>query len=179
MTLRIAALGLVAALCAPLLAAPARAVEVSPYFPLPNYFERTRNDLLEQVTSWLTDGVKAIDKARVETQEKLDKTPDDAALVQKLADLDTEKAKAIKELDVLKSPAAGKEADLARKEVVVMNINRWINAVARQATEQLKIAILKDGLERDAAERRHIQLSGQADELERAKHSTSFEAWGR
>ena len=63
--------------------------------------------------------------------------------------------------------------------MVVLNVNRWINALGRQATEQLKIAILKDGLERDVAERRHIQLNGQADELERAKHSTSFEAWGR
>jgi hypothetical protein len=154
-------------------------VELSAYFPLPNYFEKTKDGLLEQQTSWLSDGVKAIDKARVETQEKLDKNAGDAALTEKLATLDKQKAAAVKELDVLKSDTAGKEADLARKDIVVMNVNRWINALSRQATEQLKIAILKDGLERDVAERRHIQLNGQADELERAKHSTSFEAWGR
>jgi hypothetical protein len=179
MTFKSAALGL-AAVCAPLLSAtPSPAVELSPFFPLPNYFEKTKNDLLEQQTSWLKDGVKAIEKARAETQAQLDKTPDDAALTAKLADLDKQKAAADKELAVLESPEAGKEADIARKDVVVMNVNRWINALSRQATEQLKIAILKDGLERDGAERRHIQLNGQADELERAKHTSSFEAWGR
>ncbi|MBY6241860.1 hypothetical protein [Methylosinus sp. Sm6] len=179
MTFKSAALGLVA-VCAPLLVAtPTPAVEISPFFPLPNYFEKTKTDLLEQQTSWLADGVKAIDKARAETQEKLDKTPGDAALTARLAELDKQKAAAVRELDILKSDAAGKEADALRKDIVVANINRWINALSRQATEQLKIAILSDGLQRDVAERRHIQLNGQADELERAKHTSSFEGWGR
>ena len=101
MTVKFASLGLAAVVCASLLAAPARAVELNAYFPLPNYFEKTKDGLLEQQTAWLADGVKAIDKARAETQEKLDKSPGDAALTDKLAELDKQKAAAVKELDVL------------------------------------------------------------------------------
>lgn len=97
----------------------------------------------------------------------------------KLAELDAQLAAAVKERDILKSDATGRDAELARKNLVVSNINRWINGLARKATEQLKIAILKDGAERDAAERRHIQLSQQADDLEKVKHEPAFEAWGR
>jgi hypothetical protein len=177
---KVASFGLAALLLAPLLAAPARAVELSPYFPLPNYFETKGKDaVLGQQISWLEEGIAALDKARAETREQLEKKSDDAALKEKLDGLDAQYAAAVKERDILKSDASGRDAERGRKDIVVSNLNRWINGLSRKATEQLKIAILKDGIERDAAERRHLQLSGQADDLEQAKHQSSFEAWGR
>lgn len=161
---------------------PARAIEISPYFPLPNSFDVkgvAKELLLEQQISWLKEGIAALDKARQETQAQLEKNSSDAALQEKLKALDAQLTTAVKERDILTSDAVGKEAELARKSVVVTNLNRWINALARKATEQLKIAILKDGAERDAAERRHMQLSAQADDLEKVKHDPSVEAWGR
>lgn len=174
--------GFAAVLATLLVGGPARAVEISPYFPLPNSFDTkgvVKDSVLEQQIAWLNDGLAALEKARQETQAQLEKNASDAALQDKLKSLEGQTAAAAKERDVLTSDAAGKEAELARKNIVVGNLNKWINALARKATEQLKIAILKDGVERDAAERRHIQLSGQADELEKLKHDPSFEAWGR
>lgn len=161
---------------------PARAVEISPYFPLPNSFDvkgSAKESMLDQQISWLKDGIAALDKAKQETQEQLQKNSSDAALQEKLKGLETQYATAVKERDILTSEEIGKEAELQRKAVVVTNINRWLNALARKATEQLKIAILKDGVERDVAERRHIQLTMQADELEKLKRDSTFEAWGR
>lgn len=161
---------------------PARAIEVGPYFPLPNSFDLkgpVKESLVEQQVSWLNEGIAALEKARHETQAQLEKNSADAALQDKLKGLDAQYATAVKERDILTSDAIGKDAELARKSVVVTNLNRWINALARKATEQLKIAILKDGAERDAAERRHMQLSAQADDLEKVKHDPSVEAWGR
>jgi hypothetical protein len=159
---------------------PARAADVGPYFPLPNYFDtKNKDEILEQVTTWIKDGISALEKAKRETQEQLDKNGSDAALQEKLKSIDAQIESAVKERDILTSDAIGKEAELQRKNVTTVIINKWINAVSRKATEALKIAILKDGLERDAAERRHIQLSGQADELERVKHHSTYEAWGR
>jgi hypothetical protein len=173
-------IGLSAAAFVLLAVGAARAVEVGPYFPLPNYFDlKGKEELLEQQVSWLKDGVAAVQKARGEIEAKAAKAEADPALQNKLKELDALKAAAEKELAILANDAGDRETELARKDVVITNINRWINALARKATEQLKIAILKDGLERDAAERQHIQLSGQADELERAKHQSSVEAWGR
>lgn len=172
-----------AAIVATLLAGgPARAVDISPYFPLPNSFDTkgvVKESLLEQQIAWLNDGLAALNKAHQETQVQLEKNSSDSALQEKLKSIEAQTATATKERDILTSDAAGKDAELARKSVVVNNINKWINALGRKATEQLKIAILKDGAERDAAERRHIQLSTQADELEKIKHDSSVEAWGR
>lgn len=159
---------------------PARAADVGPYFPLPNYFDtKNKDEILEQATSWLKDGIAALEKARRETQEQLDKNSSDAALQEKLKAIDAQLSSAVKERDILTSDAVGREAELERKEITVTIINKWINAVGRKATEAMKTAILKDGLERDAAERRHIQLAGQADELEKVKHHSSFQAWAR
>ncbi|WP_244613428.1 hypothetical protein [Methylosinus sp. Ce-a6] len=171
MSSKFATLALAVLISAPFAAAPARAVEISPFFPLPNSFDvngSAKDSLLAQQISWLEDGIAAIEKARA------------AATAQdKIAELDAQLAAATKERDILKGAAVGREGELAQKNLVVSNLNRWINALARKATEQLKIAILKDGAERDAAERRHIQLSQQADDLEKLKHDPSFEAWGR
>ncbi|WP_026191503.1 MULTISPECIES: hypothetical protein [Methylosinus] len=167
---KFATLALAVMISAPFAAAPARAVEISPFFPLPNSFDvkgPIKDGVLAQQISWLEDGIAAIEKARA------------GAAPDKLADLDAQLAAAVKERDILKSDETGRDAELARKNLVVTNINRWINGLARKATEQLKIAILKDGAERDAAERRHIQLSQQADDLEKVKHEPAFEAWGR
>lgn len=175
-------LGLAAAITAALFAAPARAVEISPFFPLPNSFDikgSVKSSLLDQQISWLEEGIAALEKARAEAKARVEKNDADAAAREKLAGLDAQLGAAVKERDVLKSDAGGRETELARKSIVVANLNRWINALGRKATEQLKIAILKDGVERDAAERRHIQLSQQADELEKLKRDPSFEAWGR
>jgi hypothetical protein len=168
---KFATLALAVMIAAPFAAAPARAVEISPFFPLPNSFDVTgpiKDGVLAQQISWLDDGIAAIEKARAAT-----------TAADKIAELDAQLAVAVKERDILKSDTAGRDAELGRKNLVVTNINRWINALARKATEQLKIAILKDGAERDAAERRHIQLSQQADDLEKLKHDSTFEAWGR
>jgi hypothetical protein len=167
---KFATLALAVLISAPFAAAPARAVEINSFFPLPNSFDvrgPIKDGVLAQQIAWLDDGIAAIEKARA------------GAAPEKLAELDAQLAAAVKERDVLKSDAAGRDAELARKNIVVTNLNRWINALARKATEQLKIAILKDGAERDAAERRHIQLSQQADDLEKLKHDPGFEAWGR
>lgn len=167
---KFATLALAVMISAPFAAAPARAVEISPFFPLPNSFDvkgPIKDGVLAQQISWLEDGIAAIEKARA------------GAAPDKLAELDAQLAAAVKERDILKSDETGRDAELARKNLVVTNINRWINGLARKATEQLKIAILKDGAERDAAERRHIQLSQQADDLEKVKHEPAFEAWGR
>ncbi|TDX62108.1 hypothetical protein EDE12_11114 [Methylosinus sp. sav-2] len=167
---KFATLALAVLISAPFAAAPARAVEISPFFPLPNSFDvkgPIKDGVLAQQISWLEDGIAAIEKARA------------GAAPDKLAELDAQLAAAVKERDILKSDETGRDAELARKNLVVSNINRWINGLARKATEQLKIAILKDGAERDAAERRHIQLSQQADDLEKVKHEPAFEAWGR
>lgn len=167
---KFATLALAVLISAPFAAAPARAVEISPFFPLPNSFDvkgPIKDGVLAQQISWLEDGIAAIEKARA------------GAAPDKLAELDAQLAAAVKERDILKSDETGRDAELARKNLVVTNINRWINGLARKATEQLKIAILKDGPERDAAERRHIQLSQQADDLEKVKHEPAFEAWGR
>lgn len=177
---KFAKLGFAAAVSALLAAGAARAVEVGPYFPLPNYFDvKGKDELLGQQISWLKDGIAAVEKARGEIQAQAAKADSDPALQDKLKELDKLSATAVKERDILTSDEVGREAEIDRKNVVIANINRWINALARKATEQLKIAILKDGLERDAAERRHLQLSGQAEDLERAKHQSSVEAWGR
>lgn len=161
---------------------PARAVEIGPYFPLPNSFDvkgSAKDSMLDQQISWLKDGVAALEKAKQETQEQLQKNSSDAALQEKLKGLEAQYAAEVKERDILTSDEIGKDIELQRKSVVVNNINRWLNALGRKATEQLKIAILKDGAERDMAERRHIQLTMQADELEKLKHDSTFEVWGR
>ncbi|MFY9629107.1 MAG: hypothetical protein WAK03_13285, partial [Methylocystis sp.] len=72
---------------------------------------------------------------------------------------------------------APKEEQAERKRLFLLNVNQWIVELGRQATEQLKIAILKDGAEAEAAQNRHIQLSDMADALEKAKRDISVESW--
>lgn len=163
-------------------APPARAADVGPYFPLPQFFDTkgdsVKDSLLAQELDWLKSGIARLDKARQETREAADKNKNDAALAEKLKTLDEQYAEAVKERDTLMKDDLSKEAQLEQKRVFMLNLNKWINAVGKKATEALKIAILKDGLERDEAEHRHIYLSQQADDLEKAKHHQSIETWG-
>ena len=59
----------------------------------------------------------------------------------------------------------------------MLNVNQWINELGRQATEQLKIAIMKDGMEAQVAENQHARLSEQADAIERSKNDTTVVNW--
>lgn len=70
-----------------------------------------------------------------------------------------------------------KEIQAERKRLFLLNVNRWINGLNRSATEQMKIAIMKDGAEAMTGERMAAHYSEQADEIERAKHDTSIENW--
>lgn len=162
---------------------PARAAEVGPYFPLPNSFDikggSVKDSLMKQQVDWLADGIAKLEKARREASDRLEANKSDAALAEKLKSLDEQYEAAVKERETLTSEATGKEAQLEQKRLFILNVNRWINALGREATEQLKIAIMTDGAERDAAERRNMQLSARADELEKAKQDQSIEMWGR
>jgi hypothetical protein len=66
-----------------------------------------------------------------------------------------------------------------RKDKLLLNLNQWINELNHLATEQMKIAIMKDGNEALAAQNRNFQLSEQADNLEKAKRDPSIENWGK
>ena len=70
------------------------------------------------------------------------------------------------------------EIQAERKRKLLLHLNQWINELNRLATEQMKIAIMKDGAEAMAAQNRNYQLSEQADNLEKAKRDPSFEDWG-
>ena len=72
---------------------------------------------------------------------------------------------------------AGRLKQAERKRLFMLNVNQWINEIGRQATEQLKIAILKDGMEAQVAENQHARLSEQADAIERAKNDTTVVNW--
>ena len=71
------------------------------------------------------------------------------------------------------------DIQIERKNKLMLNLNQWINELNRLATEQMKIAILKDGNEAMAAQNRNYQLSEQADNLEKAKQDPSIENWGK
>ncbi|HXY57411.1 MAG TPA: hypothetical protein VEH76_02410 [Methylocystis sp.] len=170
-------------------AAPAGAVpKLGPNFPLPGDLTvsgRARDALLKLEQEWLETGLKNLEKAQKEASEALDKAkaanakPEEiAALEGKLKGLDAEIASTREDLALATDEKdLSKERQRERKRELILIVDQWIRALGAQATAQLKIAILSDGAAADEAERRHAQLSEQADALERAKHDSSIENW--
>jgi hypothetical protein len=149
---------------------PAAAVEIGPYFPMPNSFAisgSAKDSLLQLMNSWLSDGLERLKKARGEAGLAEDKAK---ALDQQIEDVTKEHA-------ILADDTVTKEVQKERKRLFLLNLNRWINGLNKLATEQMKIAIMSDGAEAQTAERRNFQLSQQADELENAKRDPSIDSW--
>jgi hypothetical protein len=165
--------------------APTRAAELGPYFPLPNYFPITgsaKDSLLQIQKTWLTDGLGKLKKGRDEAAAALEKAKaaggaDQAASEEKLKALDKQIEDVSKELELASDDTASKEIQTERKRLFLLNINKWINALNNAATQQMKIAIMKDGAEAMTGERMAAHYSQQADDLERAKHDSSIENW--
>jgi hypothetical protein len=166
-------------------AVPTRAAELGPYFPIPNYFPITgsaKDSLLQIQNTWLADGLAKLKKARDEASAALEKAKaaasgDVAALEEKLKALDKQVEDVTKELAIETDDNVNKEVQAERKRLFLLNINRWINGLNRAATEQMKIAIMKDGAEAMTGERMAAHYSQQADDLERAKHDSTIENW--
>ena len=168
-------------------AMPASAAPVGPYFPIPNGFNLTgvaKDSLLTIETSWLQNGIETLSKARTETEAAIEKAKTSAqdqvgALEEKLKTIDKLTTDAKAELALATNTDPQHEIQVARKNKLILNLNQWINELNRLATEQMKIAILKDGNEAMAAQNRNYQLSEQADNLEKAKQDPSLENWGK
>jgi seryl-tRNA synthetase len=182
------ALFLAGALCAGAFAAvPAEAAKLGPYFPMPAAFPLNgtgKDALLKIQAKWLNDGLGNLEKARKETAAALEKGKAENARPEQIAPLE-EKLKTLEaDIEATKEEIAIEDKDMApkeeqaeRKRLFLLNVNQWIVELGRQATEQLKIAILKDGAEAEAAQNRHIQLLDMADALEKAKRDISVESW--
>jgi hypothetical protein len=168
-------------------AIPAQAAKLGPYFPLPKSFPLSgpgKTALLKIQADWLQNGLENLQKAEKETTAALEKAkadnakPEDVAkLDEKLKTLDTDIKATEEEIAIENNDTGTKEEQTERKRLFMLNVNQWINELGRQATEQLKIAILKDGAEAMVAENRHAQLSEQADAIERAKNDTTVVNW--
>lgn len=177
------------ALGALLLVAPAQAAKLGPYFPLPGNFPLTsgntpRDSLLKIQAKWLQNGLENLEKAQKETAAALEKrkgenapATDISALEEKLKTLDDDIAATKEEIAIANEEVSDKERQRERKRLLLLNVNQWINELGRQATQELKKAILSDGMEAQIAENRHIQLSELSDAIERAKHDVSIEEW--
>ncbi|HMK89750.1 MAG TPA: hypothetical protein VK446_08980 [Methylocystis sp.] len=162
--------------------------KLGPYFPMPAELAVTgnaRETLLRMTADWLKTGLQNLDKAQQQTSDALEaakgangKPEDISALETKLKSLDADIA-ATKEDIALATDEKdlSKERQRERKRLMILVVDQWINEIGRQATQQLKRALLLDGKEAEIAENRHIQLSEQADALERAKHDVSIENW--
>jgi hypothetical protein len=172
---------------ATLLAAPAQAAKLGPYFPLPANFPLSgppKEALLKIQADWLQSGVENLEKAKKETAAAAEKAKADAsnaqeagALEEKLKALDADIAATKEEIELANDADAPIDRQFERKRRLMLNVNQWINELGRQATQALKKAILSDGAEAQVAENRNIQLSELADALERAKHDVSVENW--
>jgi hypothetical protein len=168
-------------------AIPAQAAKIGPYFPLPKSFSLSgpgKTALLKIQADWLQNGLENLQKAQKETTAALEKAkadnakPEDVAkLEEKLKTLDADIKATEDEIAIANNDTGTKEEQAERKRLFMLNVNQWINELGRQATEQLKIAILKDGMEAQVAENRHAQLSEQADAIERAKNDTTVVNW--
>jgi hypothetical protein len=166
---------------------PADAAKLGPYFPLPKAFPLSgpgKTALLKIQANWLQNGLENLQKAQKETTAALEKAKADsakpeeiAALEEKLKTLDADIAATTEEIAIANNDVSPKEEQAERKRLFMLNVNQWINEIGRQATEQLKIAILKDGMEAQVAENRHAQLSELADAVERAKNDTTVVNW--
>lgn len=162
--------------------------KLGPYFPMPDNTTisgEPREALLKLEAEWLATGLKNLEKAQKETSEALDKAkaanakPEDLSkLAEKLKTLDADIASAKEEIALATDEKdLSKERQRERKRQLILIVDQWINEIGRQATQQLKKAVLSDGIEAQLAENQHIQLSEQADALERAKHDASIENW--
>ena len=138
-------------------AIPAQAAKIGPYFPLPKSFPLSgpgKTALLKIQADWLQNGLENLQKAQKETTAALEKAkadnakPEDVAkLEEKLKTLDTDIKATEEEIAIENNDTGTKEEQTERKRLFMLNVNQWINELGRQATEQLKIAILKDGME--------------------------------
>ena len=183
--IRVSVLALAAALL--LGAIPAQAAKLGPYFPLPKSFPLSgpsKTALLKIQADWLQNGLENLQKAEKETTAALEKAkadnakPEDVAkLEEKLKTLDADIKATEEEIAIENNDTGPKEEQAERKRLFMLNVNQWINEIGRQATEQLKIAILKDGMEAQVAENQHARLSEQADAIERAKNDTTVVNW--
>ena len=183
--IRLSVLALAAALL--LGAIPAQAAKLGPYFPLPKSFPLSgpgKTALLKIQADWLQNGLENLQKAQKETTAALEKAkadnakPEDVAkLEEKLKTLDTDIKATEEEIAIENNDTGTKEEQAERKRLFMLNVNQWINELGRQATEQLKIAIMKDGMEAQVAENQHARLSEQADAIERAKNDTTVVNW--
>ena len=140
--------------------------------------------LLKIQADWLQNGLENLQKAQKETTAALEKAkadnakPEDVAkLEEKLKTLDTDIKATEEEIAIENNDTGTKEEQTERKRLFMLNVNQWINELGRQATEQLKIAIMKDGMEAQVAENQHERLSEQADAIERAKNDTTVVNW--
>ena len=168
-------------------AIPAQAAKLGPYFPLPKSFPLSgpgKTALLKIQADWLQNGLENLQKAQNETTAALEKAkaenakPEDVAkLEEKLKTLDTDIKATEEEIAIENNDTGPKEEQVERKRLFMLNVNQWINELGRLATEQLKIAILKDGMEAQVAENQHARLSEQADAIERAKNDTTVVNW--
>ena len=165
----------------------ARAAAIGPYFPLPNGFNLTgvaKDALLNIQSTWLQNGLDNLTKARKEADANLEKAKSSAqdqvaAIEEKIKIIDKTIADTKTELALATNADPQHEIQIERKNKLMLNLNLWINELNRLATEQMKIAILKDGNEAMAAQNRNYPLSEQADNLEKAKQDPSIENWGK
>ena len=133
-----------------LFAGDAQAAKIGPLFPIPNGFS---------INGIARDSLLAIEAMWL--QDGVDNIN-----------------KARKETEAALEKAA-RDIQSERKNKLLLNVNQWINELNHLATEQMKIAIMKDGAEAATAQARNYQLSEQADNLEKAKHDPSLENWGK
>lgn len=166
---------------------PAQAAKIGPYFPAPNTFNMNgviRDALLAVQANWLKSGLDNLKKAQTEAQAAVEKAKGGAqdaltAAEARLKALDEQIDETEKEIVVANDNSPSRDVQGERKRHFLLNLNQWINELNHLATEQMKIAILKDGMEAMAAQNRNYQLSEQADALEKAKHDPSIENWGK
>jgi len=146
--------------------------KISRYFPLPLGFSTTgpnvRDSLLQSQAHWLENGLDNVKKARAsETSEE------------KIKEFDAIAETATKELELAKNNDANKDIQVERKRAFLLAINQWINELERQATQQMKAAILGDGMEAMVAQKQAASYSEMAEKLEHAKQDTSIENWAK
>lgn len=166
---------------------PAQAAPLGEYFPVPNGFNLNgiaKDALLSAEATWLQDGLDNLAKAKKETEAALEKAKGGAqdqaaALEEKLKKIDKLIEDSKEELALAKNTDSDRAVQGPRKDKLLSNLNQWINELNHLATEQMKIAIMKDGNEALAAQNRNYQLSEQADNLEKAKRDPSIENWGK
>jgi hypothetical protein len=164
------------------------AAKLGPYFPLPNSFNivgTPKEGLLKLQATWLENGLDNLKKARAKTAEELEKAiaaaakPEQTAtLEEKIKALDAEIDATVKELEIANDVTPGKEVQGERKRLFLLNVHQWLNELSRLAIQQMKIAILKDGVEAQVAQSQHIALTETADKVEKALHDHSVEIWG-